>query len=162
MRRLFCTIKDSAVTAPTSYQLFRTNCRKHKFKIGFLGLLVTSPISYHIGSHYWNRSKNILALEAQKSLQKEKDITKILESFLIQTIMDVLKSPEIMNNGVGFTLELISDPKLNKALLEFLVNGLKDPIFLEEVRKLGTNLFIDIMKDSEVQRDLIKLLAVSF
>ena len=95
-----------------------------------------------------------------ETLKPQGDVSKITEAFLVRTIVDVLKRPEVAKEGVGFTKEVLEDPVMYQALVGFLVAGAKEPIFQEELKKLGLVLVQDILKDPEVQRDLTKLLIV--
>ena len=93
-------------------------------------------------------------------LAKDQELAKIVEAFLIRTIIDVLASPEVLNNSIDFTTVLINNPALQQELLKFLLAGLQHPQFLEEVKKLSINLVIDVLKDKQIQTDLLQLLAV--
>lgn len=158
VKRAFCS---AAVPPVSRLRLFLRNCNRHKYKLLFLGLAGASPFVY---DHF---KPDRLALEKQaadqlqKTLHKDSDVVKLVQAFLIQTIIDVLKSPEVMSSGIGFTLDLVNNPKVNEELLKFLLAGLKDPVFLDQLKVLGRDLTIDVLKDPTVQQDLIKLLLVA-
>ncbi len=158
LKRAFCV----AAAAPVSRsRLFLRNCNRHKFKLLFLGLTGSSPWIYEYFMPDRVALEKKAVEELQKTLHKDADVVKLIQAFLIQTIIDVLKSPEVMNSGIGFTLDLVNKPKVNDELLKFLLAGLKDPVFLDQLKVLGRDLTLDVLRDPTVQQDLIKLLLVA-
>lgn len=158
VKRAFC----SAAAMPVSRtRLFLRNCNRHKFKLLFLGLAGASPFIYDRFKPDRLVLEKKAVEELQKTLHKDSDLVKLVQAFLIQTILDVLKSPEVMNSGIGFTLDLVNNPKVNEELLRFLLAGLKDPVFLDELKVLGRDLTLDVLRNPTVQQDLIKLLLVA-
>ena len=164
LRRQFCTVTDTkvteAVSAASPWTVFRKGCWKHKFKLLFLGTGITGLIFRKEIQGLWQNKKVQASQQLQKSLSKDQELTKIVEAFLIRTILDVLASPEVLNNSVDFTTVLINNPALQQELLKFLLAGLQHPQFLEEVKTLSINLVVDVVKDKQVQTDLLHLLAV--
>ena len=159
-KRSFCTVSSATTTQSISRtRLFFNNCIKHKYKIILFTVVSTTPIIINrYKPHKDIEQKAFNTIE--KKLERDQDLVKLIESFLIRTILEVLKSPEVLNSGIGFTLDLINQPKVNDELLKFLLNGLKDPAFLDELKVLGKDLTLDVLKNPTVQRDLTDLILV--
>jgi uncharacterized protein YjgD (DUF1641 family) len=161
IQRGFCSAEQQTpVSNVTPWKLFFNGCRKHKYKLLFFSAGISTIIFRQELSAIWKTQKTQASQSLQKSLSKEKELTKIVEAFLIRTILDVLASPEVLNNSLDFTTQLINNPDLQKELIKFLIAGLQHPQFLEEAKKLGINLVLDVLKDKDVQTDLLELLAV--
>lgn len=162
LQRSFCSNKGDLSTSSSSkaYEKFREGVKQHKLKLLVIGGVASIPLFFYPLSEYLQRAKRRSVKSVETNLSKDQELSKIVESFLIRTIIDVLKSPEVVTGGVDYTMEVINNPKLNEELLKFLVNGLKHPVFLDELKVVGKSLTIDILNDKEVQRDLLKLLVV--
>lgn len=143
----------------SQWQLFKEQVYNHQYKV-FLALVAAAGLGGYFYWHYFNvdatTSKNI-----EKTLQKDSQITKVLEAFLVRTIIDVLKSPEVMNNAIDFTQEVINQQAVHDELLKYLLGGLKDPVFLDQVKVCVKDMIVELLKDPEVQKDLIALFTVA-
>lgn len=163
LRRNFCTVDNTVVPPQISpWKTFFAGCNRHKFKLFVLFSGIGGTVFRKEIAGLWQDKKLQASKDTQKLLAKDQELSKIVEAFLIRTIIDVLASPEVLNNSIDFTTVLINNPALQQELLKFLLAGLQHPQFLEEVKKLSINLVVDVLKDKQIQTDLLQLLAVNF
>jgi hypothetical protein len=112
--------------------------------------------------YQWSAIENYFAGKTAEKLNKHQAVPKITESFLKQTIMDVLMDEQVRRGGQEFAQDLIAQRVIIDAVVKMLLAALQDPIFLKDIQVLGTSLGQDILTDQEVQRDVVKLLVRVF
>lgn len=159
VRRLFCSQPPADNT--TLGQRTMVKLKQHAEKVWWLyGLGYVVMIYPDIKKHLLDSNAKTNK-EIKENFQNITGPLRVIETFLVNIILNILSSPEVVNKGVDFTTEIINDPKINAQLLKFLLDGLQHPLFLEEMKKVGIPLSLDILTDPEVQQDLIKLMLVN-
>ena len=106
--------------------------------------------------------QDFLAQQTAAKLKKHETIPKITESFLKQTVMDVLQDEQVKRGGQEYAQDLIAQRVILDAVVKMLIASLQDPLFLSYVQSLGITLGQDIVTDPGVQRDVVKLLVRVF
>ena len=141
---------------------FRHNLSIHKYKIMLLSGAICFPLYKPFVIYQWSILEDYLAERTAEKLKKHQPVSKITESFLKQTVMDVLMDEQVRRGGQDFAQDLIAQRVIIDAVVKMLLAVLQDPVFLKDIQVLGTTLGKDIVTDPDVQRDVVKLLVKVF